>query len=80
MTELLEYPGSKWGKLESFDDALPHVGAFGKYQYWLLFSLLPYSLGYAILYFSQFFLTLTPKEHWCKIDELKLLGYNDSER
>lgn len=57
-------------KLETFDDALPHVGDFGRYQLYLLVALLPYSVAYATLYFSQFFLTLVPREHWCKVDEL----------
>ncbi|XP_011499845.1 PREDICTED: solute carrier family 22 member 3-like [Ceratosolen solmsi marchali] len=57
-------------KLLSFDDALPCVGDFGRYQLYLLFALLPYSIAYATLYFSQFFLTLVPREHWCKVDEL----------
>lgn len=57
-------------KLESFDDALPHVGDFGRYQVYLLFALLPYSVSYASLYFSQFFFTIVPREHWCKMPEL----------
>ncbi|XP_014217577.1 carcinine transporter-like [Copidosoma floridanum] len=57
-------------KLASFDDALPYVGDFGRYQLYLLIALLPYSVAYASLYFSQFFLTLVPREHWCKVDEL----------
>jgi hypothetical protein len=57
-------------KLQSFDDALPYVGDFGRYQLYLLFALLPYSIAYSTLYFSQFFLTLVPREHWCKVDEL----------
>ncbi|KAJ8676291.1 hypothetical protein QAD02_012078 [Eretmocerus hayati] len=57
-------------KLNTFDDALPHVGDFGRYQLWLLLALLPYSIAYSSLYFSQFFFTLVPKERWCKIEEL----------
>lgn len=57
-------------KLETFDDALPHVGDFGRYQLWLLVALLPYGVAYASLYFSQFFFTLVPREHWCRIEEL----------
>ncbi|XP_031772778.1 carcinine transporter-like [Apis florea] len=57
-------------KLENFDDVLPHVGDYGRYQWLLLLSLLPYGMTYAFLYFSQFFITITPTEHWCRIDEL----------
>lgn len=56
--------------LETLDDALPYVGDFGRYQIFLLIAMLPYSLAYGSLYFSQFFFTLTPREHWCRIDEL----------
>lgn len=57
-------------KLDSFDDVLPCVGDFGKYQFLLFLALFPYSVAYATLYFSQFFLTLVPQEHWCKVDDL----------
>ena len=67
-------------KLESLDDALSVVGDFGKYQYFLLLGLLPYIFGYAALYFSQFFFTLTPNEHWCKVDELIQRNFTVSER
>lgn len=67
-------------KLETFDDILPYVGDFGRYQWLLLLALLPYSVAYATLYFSQFFLTLVPQEHWCKIDELIPLNLTQEER
>ncbi|XP_014227687.1 carcinine transporter-like [Trichogramma pretiosum] len=57
-------------RLDSFDDALPYVGDFGRYQFWLLAALLPFGISYSILYFSQIFLTLVPREHWCRVDEL----------
>jgi len=67
-------------KLETFDDILPYVGDFGRYQRLLLLSLLPYSVAYATLYFSQFFLTLVPQEHWCRTEELVLLNLTQEER
>ncbi|XP_029166157.1 carcinine transporter-like isoform X2 [Nylanderia fulva] len=67
-------------KLETFDDILPHVGDFGRYQWLLLVALLPYSMAYATLYFSQFFLTLVPHEHWCKIEELVSSNFTQEER
>ena len=57
-------------KIDSFDDALPYVGDFGRYQKLLIVALLPYTLTYSILYFVQIFLTLVPREHWCKMDDL----------
>jgi len=67
-------------KLETFDDILPYVGDFGRYQRLLLLALLPYSVAYATLYFSQFFLTLVPQEHWCRTEELVLLNLTQEER
>ncbi|XP_011704164.1 PREDICTED: organic cation transporter protein-like isoform X3 [Wasmannia auropunctata] len=67
-------------KLETFDDILPYVGDFGRYQWLLLLALLPYSVAYATLYFSQFFLTLVPQEHWCKINELVSSNLTQEER
>lgn len=67
-------------KLETFDDVLPYVGDFGRYQWLLLVALLPYSVAYAVLYFSQFFLTLLPQEHWCKIEELVFSNFTQEER
>lgn len=67
-------------KLETFDDILPYVGDFGRYQWFLLLSLLPYGVSYASLYFSQFFLTLVPQEHWCQITELETLNYTQEQR
>ena len=64
-------------KFETFDDMLPCVGDFGKYQWWIMLSLIPFSAGYAVLYFAQFFFTLVPQEHWCKIDELKNFSVED---
>ncbi|XP_051159902.1 carcinine transporter-like isoform X1 [Leptopilina boulardi] len=58
-------------KYETFDDMLPCVGDFGRYQWLIMLSLIPFSVSYAVLYFAQFFLTLVPQEHWCKIDELQ---------
>ncbi|XP_034942466.1 carcinine transporter-like [Chelonus insularis] len=58
-------------KFESIDDVLPFVGNFGRYQWYLLLALFPYSIVYANLYFSTFFLTLVPQEYWCSIPELQ---------
>lgn len=52
-----------------FDDVLPHLGEFGKYQKLLFLLLAPFMFFVAFVYFSQIFITLTP-EHWCNIPEL----------
>ncbi|XP_020280140.1 carcinine transporter-like [Pseudomyrmex gracilis] len=67
-------------KLETFDDILPCVGDFGRYQWLLLLALLPYSVAYSTLYFSQFFLTLVPQEHWCRINELVSSNLTQDQR
>ncbi|CAK9830056.1 Carcinine transporter [Anthophora retusa] len=67
-------------KLETFDDVLPYVGDYGRYQRWLLFALLPYGTIYAFLYFSQFFITIIPAEHWCRIEELIDSNFTQEER
>ncbi|OAD57196.1 Solute carrier family 22 member 3 [Eufriesea mexicana] len=67
-------------KLEDFDDVLPYVGDYGRYQWLLLLSLLPYGITYAFLYFSQFFITIIPIEHWCLVDELVNTNLTREER
>ncbi|XP_050494748.1 carcinine transporter-like [Bombus huntii] len=67
-------------RLESFDDVLPYVGDYGRYQWLLLLSLLPYGATYTFLYFSQFFITIIPTEHWCRIDELVNSNFTEEER
>lgn len=67
-------------KLESFDDILPYVGDYGRYQWLLLLSLLPYGVTYAFLYFSQFFITIIPNEHWCRIEELIDSNFTQEDR
>ncbi|XP_031842346.1 carcinine transporter-like isoform X2 [Nomia melanderi] len=67
-------------KLETFDDVLPYVGDFGRYQWLLLLSLLPHGVTYAFLYFLQFFVTLIPPEHWCKMDELMGKNFTQEDR
>ncbi|XP_034173992.1 carcinine transporter-like isoform X1 [Osmia lignaria lignaria] len=67
-------------KLESFDDILPYVGDYGRYQWLLLLSLLPSGVTYAFLYFSQFFITIIPNEHWCRIEELIDSNFTQEDR
>ncbi|KOC69918.1 Solute carrier family 22 member 3 [Habropoda laboriosa] len=67
-------------KLETFDDVLPYVGDYGRYQWLLLLSLLPYTAIYVFLYFSQFFITIIPTEHWCRVEELMHSNFTEEER
>ncbi|XP_015590147.1 organic cation transporter protein [Cephus cinctus] len=67
-------------KIENFDDILPYIGEAGRYQWFLFFILLPFTFVYAFLYFTQFFLTLTPNQYWCTVPELDLWNLTDYEK
>lgn len=70
----------KTNKIETFDDILPYIGGAGRYQWYLFVILLPFAFSYAFLYFTQFFLTLTPEEHWCTVPELSQWNLTDEEK
>ncbi|XP_043648369.1 organic cation transporter protein [Drosophila teissieri] len=53
-----------------FDDILPLIGEFGRYQKLLFICMIPFSFFVAFVYFSQIFLTLIPEQHWCHVPEL----------
>lgn len=53
-----------------FDDLLPHIGEFGRYQKILFLLMIPFAFFVAFVYFSQIFITLVPEEHWCFVPEL----------
>ncbi|XP_049540739.1 solute carrier family 22 member 13 [Anopheles darlingi] len=57
-----------------FDDLLPHVGEFGRYQKILFLLMIPFAFFVAFVYFSQIFITLVPEEHWCYVPELQHLS------
>ncbi|XP_061399642.1 solute carrier family 22 member 13-like [Musca vetustissima] len=54
-----------------FDDILPMIGEFGKYQKILFICMIPFAFFVAFIYFSQIFLTLIPEQHWCTVPELE---------
>lgn len=56
-----------------FDDLLPHIGEFGKYQKILFLLMIPFAFFVAFTYFTQIFITLTPEQHWCRVPELEHL-------
>jgi hypothetical protein len=61
-----------------FDDLLPHIGEFGRYQKILFLLMIPFAFFVAFVYFSQIFLTLVPDEHWCFVPELE--NYTQHQR
>jgi hypothetical protein len=63
-----------------FDDLLPHIGDFGRYQKILFLLMIPFAFFVAFVYFSQIFITLVPDEHWCAVPELENLNYTLDER
>lgn len=60
-----------------FDDMLPHIGEFGRYQKILFFLMIPFTFFVAFVYFAQIFMTLVPEKHWCRIPALQHLPPND---
>lgn len=60
-----------------FDDVLPHLGEFGRYQQVLFLLMIPFAFFVAFIYFTQIFITLVPDSHWCRIPELENLTRNE---
>lgn len=60
-----------------FDDLLPYLGSFGKYQIILFLLMAPYTVFYVFVYFTQIFITLVPNDYWCNIPELQHLEPSD---
>lgn len=60
-----------------FDDLLPHIGEFGRYQKILFLLMIPFAFFVAFVYFSQIFITIVPEEHWCWIPELEQLSVEE---
>ncbi|XP_046597969.1 carcinine transporter [Neodiprion lecontei] len=67
-------------RVQNFDDVLPYVGGAGCYQWILFFLLLPFAFGFGFLYFTQYFITLTPDQHWCTVPELEGWNLTDHEK
>lgn len=67
-------------QLMDFDDLLPHIGEFGRYQKMLFLLMIPFATFVAWTYFSQIFLTLVPQEFHCALPELDSLLPGSPER
>uniref|UniRef100_A0A6A7FYK0 Organic cation transporter protein-like n=1 Tax=Hirondellea gigas TaxID=1518452 RepID=A0A6A7FYK0_9CRUS len=55
-----------------FDDILPHVGEFGRYQKWLFMAMAPFCFNLVLIYFPHIFITLEP-QHWCKVPQMQVV-------
>lgn len=53
-----------------FDDLLPHIGEFGRYQQLLFLLMIPFTFFLVFVYFAQIFITLVPAEYFCRIPML----------
>ncbi|XP_071515352.1 LOW QUALITY PROTEIN: carcinine transporter-like [Panulirus ornatus] len=66
-------------KSMDFDDLLPHVGEFGRYQKLLIFFIcLPACVPCGFHAFNQLFMSPTPP-HWCRVPELEDAGLSVME-
>lgn len=57
-----------------FDDLLPLIGEFGRYQKQLLLYIIPFNFFLVFVYFAQIFITLVPDNYWCRVPELSSLS------
>ena len=60
-----------------FDDLLPLLGEFGRYQKILFLLMIPFACSVAFVYFTQIFITLVPESHWCRVPELEHLPVDE---
>ncbi|KAG4067767.1 hypothetical protein HA402_005539 [Bradysia odoriphaga] len=60
-----------------FDDLLPHIGEFGRYQKILFLLMIPYAWFLVFVYFGQIFITIVPEQHWCNVPELQHLSIDE---
>lgn len=67
-------------QLMDFDDLLPHIGEFGRYQKILFLLMIPFATFVAWTYFSQIFLTLVPQDFHCALPELDSLLPGSQDR
>lgn len=70
-------PANSGSKIMDFDDILPYVGEFGRYQKILFLWMIPFSFFIAFVYFSQTFMIVVPEEHNCFVSDLQHLSRED---
>lgn len=73
ISDIKQQPGGAQNtqqRVIDFDDLLPHIGEFGRYQKILFLLMIPFAFFVAFVYFSQIFITLVPDKHWCFVPEL----------
>lgn len=68
---------NKSSQVVDFDDLLPYLGSFGRYQIILFLLMAPYTVFYVFVYFTQIFITLIPNDYWCNVPELQHLEASD---
>lgn len=58
---------------DALESVLEQVGGMGRYQILLMLALGPFAIFSVFVYLVQIFITLTPKDHWCRVPELQSL-------
>ncbi|XP_036671429.3 beta-alanine transporter isoform X1 [Drosophila suzukii] len=54
-----------------FDDILPMIGQFGRFQVMLFLFMIPFCFITAFVYLGQIFMSLTPSKYYCLVPELE---------
>nr|XP_018897322.1 PREDICTED: organic cation transporter protein-like [Bemisia tabaci] len=66
----LEKPPVERRRIADFDDILPYIGEFGRYQKLLFLCMIPFSFFVSFVYFTQIFITAVPENYWCHVPQL----------
>ncbi|KAH8255881.1 hypothetical protein KR026_000884, partial [Drosophila bipectinata] len=56
-----------------FDDLLPVIGEFGRFQFVLFLYMIPFGYIAAFVYLGQIFMTLKPHKYYCFVPQLTLV-------
>ncbi|XP_016981370.1 beta-alanine transporter [Drosophila rhopaloa] len=68
-------PRRKWETEDyiDFDDLLPLIGEFGRFQVMLFLFMIPFCFITAFVYLGQIFMSLTPHKYYCYVPELMII-------